>query len=174
MFDFNDEDEERKRTEWYSPLGEFMVLFSNLEFACNEWITLLCDSNAISNHIKGIWSFKKRVEIIIELIGEYQISESKKELWVSLWNTVSSKIPLRNTIAHNPPFDNFGLELDSNLVAKTTVRSVEIHQLSKPLGVPGSGVTLKKLKKCNSELRKILIMLDVESSSEMSRHEYLI
>ncbi|WP_297186407.1 hypothetical protein [uncultured Porticoccus sp.] len=170
MFDFNDEDEERKRAEWYAPLGEFMLLFSNLEFTCNEWITLLCNSKAMSNHIKGLWSFKKRVDLIIELISEYQVTEAKRELWVSLWKSINSNITLRNTIAHNPPFDNFGIEFDSSLASKDVTRAVEIHQLSKPLGDPGSGITLEKLVSCNVELRKILIQLDYESSCEAARY----
>lgn len=169
MFDFNDEDEERKRAEWYGPLGEFMLLFSNLEFTCREWINLLCDSKAMSNHIMGIWSFKKRVDLILELIPEYEVTNEKRELWTTLWKSVNSKIPIRNTIAHNPPFDNFGVEFDSNFVGREIERIVEIHQLSKPLGDPGSGVTLEKLVKCNAELRSLLVSLDYESTCEMAR-----
>ncbi len=150
-----------------------MLIFSNLEFTCSEWITMLCDSDAMSNHIKGIWSFKKRVEIILELITEYdKVNDQKKELWISLWKTINSKIPLRNIVAHNPPFDNYGLEFDSDLVAKTIVRAVEIHRLSKPLGQQGSGVTLNKLRECNIELRNILVQLHVESGNEMSTHRH--
>lgn len=172
MFDFNDEDEEKKRAKWYAPLGEFMLLFSNIEFTCAEWIDMLGDSKVMSNHIKGLWSFEKRVGLIIKLIPEYDVSEDKKKLWLELWESVNSKIPLRNTVAHNPPFDNHRIEFDSNLIAKDINRVIEIHHLSKSLGVPGSGVTLEKLLNCNSELRKILIALDYESSGEAGRYCY--
>lgn len=170
MFDFGDEEEEQRRAEWYVPLGEFMLLFSNLEFTCAEWITLLCDSKAVSNHIKGLWSFKKRVELVIELIHEYQVSEDKRKVWIELWKSVNSKIDIRNLIAHNPPFDNNGIIFDSNMVSRETERVVEIHRLSRPLGDPGSGITLEKLMRCNSELRDILIRLDYESSCEAARY----
>jgi hypothetical protein len=134
------------------------------DFTSAEWIDFLCDSRAISNHIKGLWSFKKRVDLIIKLITEYDVAEDKKERWIALWKSVNSKITLRNTIAHNPPFDNYGIELDSNMVGRDVERVVEIHRLSKPLGALGSGVTLDELVRCNSELREILINLDYESS----------
>ncbi len=169
MFDFNNDDEEKKRKEWYTPLGEFMILFSNLEFTCSEWIDLLCNSKAISNHIKSLWSFKKRIELIIELVPEYQVSEDKKELWTKLWKSIDSKILLRNIIAHNPPFNNFSIELKSNFVIKDIERAVKIHQLSKPLGNPGTCITLEKLLKCNTELREILIQLDYEYSGEIAK-----
>jgi hypothetical protein len=41
MFDFSNDEEEDKRIPWYSPIGEFVVLFSNVEFATKEWVRLL-------------------------------------------------------------------------------------------------------------------------------------
>lgn len=169
MFDFRDEEEERKREKWHQPLGEFMLLFSNLEFTCNEWISLLCKSEAVINHICSIWSFKKRVEVLLELISEHNVCQSKRELWLSLWRSAGSKASIRNVIAHNPPFENYELEYTSENAAKILGSSVEIHQLSRPLGEPGSGITLEKLQSCNSEIREILIQLDIEGTAEAGR-----
>ena len=172
MFDFNDEIEEEKREKWYAPIGEFALLFSNLEFSSNEWIDLLSESKVISQHIKSIWSFQKRVEIIINLIDEYQADETIKNRWKHLWGEAKNLIPIRNTIAHNPPFDNYGLEFDSKTwEAKDIIRTEEIQRLNKPLGEPGSGITLEKLEKGRIKLREILNTLDHEHTSESVKYD---
>lgn len=172
MFDFRDESEEIKRAEWYQPLGEFMLLFSNLEFTCNEWISLLCESKAVTDHIRSIWSFKKRVDVLLELIEEHEICTSKKELWSSLWRAAGSMASIRNVIAHNPPFENFYLEYSSENTAKVIGRLAEIHQLSKPLGELGSGITLEKLRACNSKIRGVLVQLEIEGIAEAGRQHH--
>ena len=107
MFDFNDKDKEKKRENWYRPLGEFIVLFSNLEFTVNEWIDLISNSETTTNLIKDIWSLKKRISALIDLIDEYDTEKAKKEKWKTLWRGIIGLVYIRNIIAHNPPFENF-------------------------------------------------------------------
>lgn len=54
MFDFNDNEEEAERKNWYGPIGEFVVLFSNLEFSTQEWVRLLTNSADIRNHVMSV------------------------------------------------------------------------------------------------------------------------
>ena len=166
MFDFDDEEQEKKRELWYRPLGEFIVLFSNLEFTANEWIDLVCNSKVTAKHVKDIWSLKKRVSVIIDLIDEYDVDASKKEKWKALWRKAIELMTIRNVIAHNPPFENFRLSLESGRV-ELKAKKEEIARLNKPLGEPGSGISLKKIVDRSKELRELLIELDKESTIEM-------
>ena len=172
MFDFNDSEQEVKRKNWYGPIGEFVVLFSSLEFATQEWVDLLTDSPAIRNHIIGIWSFKKRAELIIDLVEEYPVSSDQKDVWNKLWRKAIKISKTRNVVAHNPPFENARIEFDENsLRVSVSTGMVEIAKLTKPIGDPGSGLSLNTVKGACEELRELLINLGCEHTGEIVRCE---
>lgn len=173
MFDFENQDEEIRREEWYAPVGEFMVLFSNLEFSTNEWIDLFCDSKVMSNHIKDIWSFQKRSELIIELIEEYDCTDAIKNRWRVIWGKTKYFAEMRNTIAHNPPFNNFKFDVEKGEFwkLKNHRTSEEICRLNKFLVEPGSGITMKKITEANEDLRNVLVELDNEHTNVILQYD---
>ncbi|MCG8043916.1 MAG: hypothetical protein JAY72_21205 [Candidatus Thiodiazotropha endolucinida] len=172
MFTIDDEEQEKKRELWYKPLGEFLVLFSNVEFTAQEWSRLVCDSNAMYKHLVGMWQFQKRVELLIELIGESSASSDWKNEAIALWKEAIGIANIRNTIAHNPPFENSKMEIDENLRIRSVSSPImEISKLSKPIGEPGSGVTLEKVIAACLQLRRILTELDRASIEELMRQE---
>lgn len=171
MFDLEDESEEKRREIWYAPLGEYIVLFSNLEFSANEWIDLVADSKTVAKHIKRIWSFRKRAELIVNLIDEYNTNDKVKEKWKRLWRKAIDLSNTRNLIAHNPPFDNFKMHFDvENKKVVMEATKEEIHKLNKPVGEPGSGLSLERIKRNCTELRSIIIELDKEHTSDSLRY----
>lgn len=158
MFTIDDEDQEEKRELWYRPLGEFIVLFSNLEFETQDWARLVCDSQAIYKSLISIWRFQKRVELIIELIGKGSAGSAWKKAAVTLWKETIPIANIRNIIAHNPLFENSKMELDESFTVKFfSSPVVGISKLSKPIGEPSADVTLEKLVEACSRLRRILI-----------------
>ena len=171
MFDLEDKKEEKRRKLWYSPLGEYIVLFSNLEFSANEWIDLLSGSKAMAKHIKGIWSFRKRTELIVNLINEYNTDNKVKIKWERLWKNAIKLSKKRNLIAHNPPFNNFKMDFDlENKKVVMDEKKEEIQKLNKPVGDPGSGLSLEEIKNDCIELRSIIIELDKEHMSESFKY----
>ena len=172
MFTIDDEEQEKKRSLWYRPLGEFLVLFSNLEFETQDWSRLVCDSEAIYKHLIGMWQFQKRVELIIELISEGGAPSEWKKAAIELWKEAIRIANIRNIIAHNPPFENSKMEIDESFrFISVSSPVMEISKLSKPIGDPGSGVTLEKVVDACSRLRKILVELDSLSTQEYMRQE---
>jgi len=175
MFDFNDADEEKKRSAWYKPLGEFVVLFSNVEFSTYEWIRLLSNSAVIQKHIINIWSFRKRTDLIINLIDEYDAEKDRRLKWAELWTQAKSISEMRNVIAHNPPFENFRIDFnESEKKVNVSAKVAEIAKLAKPIGEPGSGLSLDKINDSCTELRAVLIDLDREHAEEIVRYEHRI
>lgn len=123
-------------------------------------------------HLVGMWQFQKRVELIIELIGESSADSDWKNRTIALWKEAIGIANIRNTIAHNPPFENSKMEIGENFRIKSISSPVmEISKLSKPIGEPGSGVTLEKVIAACLQLRRILIELDKESMEEYMRQE---
>ncbi len=172
MFDFNDNEEEAKRKAWYNPIGEFIVLFSNLEFETQEWTRLLVGSAAIRDHVIGIWSFRKRTELIINLIDDYDTRVDQRDKWKMLWRKSIKISEIRNVVAHNPPFENSRIEFDEvNLTVSVSQKVTEVVKLTKPLGDPGSGLSLDAIKDSCKELRQLLIELDSEHTGEIIKYE---
>jgi hypothetical protein len=50
-------------------------------------------------------------------------------------------------------------------------RVTELAKLMKPIGDPGSGLSLESIKKACTDLRELLIELDSEHTAEIIRHE---
>ncbi len=173
MFSLDNNEEEKKREEWYAPIGEYLVLFSNLEFSSREWINFLVESGAIAREMNNTWAFQRRTECLVNVIAEFDASEIKKKRWVSLWKKAINLSKTRNVIAHNPPFSNFDMELDEKKgKIEITAKVEEICQLNRPVEAPGSGLSLEYLINQNRELISIIIKLDNEHLSEMLKDDF--
>lgn len=168
MLDFEDKNEEEKRKNWYAPIGEYLILFSNFEFLANEWIDLISPDKAKADHIKGTWPFQKRINFIMDLINKYDTDAKTKEEWKGLWKKVIDSNSTRNLIAHNAPFENFNIQYNkaSNRI-EVEDRKEEIYGLKKPIGKPGSGLSLEKIKSDCGKLRIVIIALDKAYTGEI-------
>ena len=168
MFDLTDAAEENARHEWYSPIGEYVLLFSNLEFELSGWVQLLSSSRALKK-LGNTLKFSQKFELLLDLIEEYEIDAGTKEKWKQEWQQVKPLINTRNLICHNPPIDNFSLSLNQGHV-RIDSRKVEVHALKKPIGEPGSGLDLADLKQKTNILRQLLIRLDLMHTEETMRN----
>ncbi len=175
MFRLDDEEEEKRRKRWYAPIGESIVLFSNLEFCTREWVKFLIEDAEKVEKVSNKWSFKRRAEDILKAIAEFDdVSKTKKD-WTILWKEAIDLYENRNIIAHNPPLNNFDMTWDENKgKIEITEKVEEIFWLDKPVGAPGSGLSLEYLINQNRKLRSIIIRLDREmdheAACEMLRH----
>ena len=133
----------------------------------SSWIRLLSASRATRN-IESTLQFSKRIELLFDLIEEYEVDEGTKEKWRREWQKVKPLVSTRNLICHNPPINNFSLSLDKGRVSLKS-RAIEILVLKKPIGEPGSGLSLAKLKKQIQALRQLLICLDELDTEESLR-----
>lgn len=168
MFDLTDEGEEDKRRNWYSPIGEYVLLFSNLEFELLNWIHLLSNSRALRN-VSNSFQFSKKLDILLELIDEYDVPSETREKWKRKWQEAMAMSDTRNLICHNPPIDNFSLSINDEGKVSLNSRAVEVHALKKPIGEPGSGLSLTELTKNIEKLRELLIHLDSMHTEEIVR-----
>ena len=71
MFDLTDEGEEHKRRDWYSPIGEHVLLFSNLEFELLNWIHFLSNDRVLRT-VLNTFKFSRKLDVLLELIDEYE------------------------------------------------------------------------------------------------------
>ena len=120
------------------------------------------------NGVKFVAGAVDDSEIPQELIDEYDADTELKNHWKDEWNKTTSFIKTRNLIAHNPPFYNFDVDMDSN-TGNIHIKSgkEEMHCLKKPIGKPGSGLSLKRLTRECTELRALIISLDNAHTSEI-------
>ncbi len=168
MFNLTDEDEEGKRRDWYLPIGEYVLLFSNLEFELLNWIDLLSD-NRVLRRITRTFQFSRMHNVLFELIDAYEAPQGTKEKWKREWLKARAMSNTRNLICHNPPIDNFRLAINDDGEVSLISRAVEVHILKKPIGEPRSGLSLKKLTKDIEKLRNLLIRLDSMHTEEIVR-----
>ena len=165
MFDLTDAKQEEIRKDWYAPIGEYVLLFSNLEFTLAEWICLLSESRALRNVANVRLKFSDQLALLFDIIEEYPTDEGTKNQWKQEWQRVQPLARTRNLICHNPPIDNFSLSLKDGH-ASLDARAVEVLVLKKPLGYPGSGLSLDDLKGHLDDLRQLLIRLDEFHTTE--------
>ncbi|MHB8570304.1 MAG: hypothetical protein ACYC97_08915 [Metallibacterium sp.] len=168
MFNLTDKSEEDKRRDWYSPIGEYVLLFSDLEFELLNWIDLLSD-NRLLRRITKTFQFSRMHDVLLELIDEYEAPLGTKEKWKREWLKARVMSSTRNLICHNPPIDNFRLAINDDGKVSLISRAVEVHILKKPIGESGSGLSLKKLTKDIEKLRELLIRLDSMHTEEIVR-----
>ena len=168
MFDLTDDGEEDKRRDWYPPIGEYVLLFSNLEFELLNWIQLLTDNRVLRN-VSNTFQFARKLDILLELINEYEVSPETRDEWKRKWQEARAMSNTRNLICHNPPIDNFSLAVNDEGKVSLNSRAVEVHTLKKPIGEPGSGLSLTELKEEIEKLRKLLIRLDSMHTEEIVR-----
>ena len=169
MFDLADKGQENLRREWYSPIGEYVLLFSNLEFELSSWIHLLSDSRALRD-VASTLKFSPKLDLLPGLIDEYQVSLETKEKWKREWQQAKPLANTRNLICHNPPIDHFSLSLGDQGKVSLGSRMIEVHALKKPIGEPGSGLALDDLKQKTDSLRQLLIRLDLMHTEEIVRY----
>jgi|CXWL01.1.fsa_nt_gi hypothetical protein len=167
MFDIANEKEERLRGAWYAPIGEYVLLFSNLEFTLSSWIGLLSTSRATRN-VGSKLKLAERLELLLDLVDEQQVDKKTKEKWRNEWLKIKPLTTTRNLICHNPPINNFSIVLNNGSVS-IKPKTVEVLTLKKPIGEPGSGLSLATLKKQIQTLREILICLDELEDEENVR-----
>lgn len=168
MFDLTDEDEEDKRRSWYSPIGEYILLFSNLEFELSNWIHLLSNNGSLSNASNKL-PLGNRIEVLLELISTHVVSTETREKWIRDWQEAKELAKTRNLVCHNPPIDNFSISSDEKGGVSLDSQAVEIHSLRRPIGEPGSGLALARLKNDIEKLRALLIRLDTMHTEEILR-----
>lgn len=168
MFDLTDKDEEDKRRNWYSPIGEYVLLFSNLEFELSNWIHLLSDNGSLRNASNKL-PVSNRIDVLFELIYTHLVSAETREKWIRDWQEAKELAKTRNLICHNPPIDNFSISLDKKGGVSLDSQVEEIHSLRKPIGEPGSGLSLTRLTNDIKKLRALLIRLDTMHTEEILR-----
>lgn len=171
MFDFSDKREERMRQEWYAPIGEYILLFSNLEFELSAWIDLLANTNsdAIKDRVKGL-QFSRRIDLILALIAEDQASDETKNKWKAAWKQAGALVGIRNLLCHNPPINNFAISFDEDAgEVSIQLRATELFNLRKPVGDPGCGLALTEIQEKSAKLRQLLILLDSLHTEEILR-----
>jgi hypothetical protein len=168
VFDLTDEDEEIRRRNWYSPIGEYVLLFSNLEFELSNWIRLLSDSRALRN-ASNTFQFSKKLNVLLELMDENEVLPATREKWKFEWRKAEALVKTRNLICHNPPIDNYSIDVNDEGEVSLNESVVEIQVLKKPIGEPGSGLSLTELKNDIEKLKGLLICLDSMHTEEILR-----
>lgn len=158
MFNPDDQREEVEQRSWYPLVGEFVVLFSILEFELSSWINLLANTESEAlRRFAADQTFDRRLTLLLQLFSENDANKA----WENAWNKARKLSITRNSICHNPPINNFDLTLDE-VTGKVTLgeKAVEILRLSRPIGSPGSGLDLNQVQSDIAELRALLSQLD--------------
>jgi hypothetical protein len=141
-----------EREQWITPLGEFLVLWSDIVYSAYSILPYFDNSGQFAK-LANLMTFSKFLQLLSALTFIADIPKPLSHRVNKLTIALLGILQFRNTIIHNPPINNFDL-------ANSKKSTWEVFRLKKPIGIPGSGISLKKLIETNDKLIGILGEID--------------
>lgn len=152
--------------KWACDIGRLIQNFAAIELQTYWWLrTLGADEAATLKALE--WPFKKRVDRVIELIGERVSDASLAEAFVSLWEEALQLAKLRNALAHNPLI--FGWESPDETGPPDVIGIPDVAHLGSKPRVSQKITSASQLAKHINEAHRIASRL-FEAIAELDSH----